>query len=275
MRQALPASPGHALISGGSSGIGLALARRLVQQSWHVSLIARDQARLSAAQAQLGALRQNPAQKINIFSADVADEAATHHAAEQAVDASGPPRLVIASAGMVIPGLLEDQTSADFRRSMEVNYFGALNLVRACLPHLRAQNEGRIVLISSGAGLIGLYGYTSYAPTKFALRGFGEALRSELVGSPIGVSVVYPPDTDTPQLQAELKTRPAITSALVGKAGVKSADSIATSILKGVARGRFTIAPGLEMTMLARFGSMVPLVNKFSFDPMIKRLLRK
>jgi 3-dehydrosphinganine reductase len=156
---------------------------------------------------------------------------------------------------------------------MEVNYFGTVDLVRACLASMRANRRGRIVLVSSGAGLIGLYGYSAYAPSKFAVRGFGEALRQELKPEGISVSVVFPPDTDTPQLREEMRVRPEITSRIAGGAKVKSAEDIAQAVWDGVKRGRFTIAPGFEMTMLSRFaGILSPILNRFSFDPLIARM---
>jgi 3-dehydrosphinganine reductase len=141
---------------------------------------------------------------------------------------------------------------------------------------MRANRKGRIVLVSSGAGLIGLYGYSAYAPSKFAVRGFGEALRQELRPEGISVSVVFPPDTDTPQLREEMRVRPEITSKIAGGAKVKSADEIAQAIWDGVKRGRFAIAPGFEMTMLARFaGILLPILNRFSFDPLIARMHKR
>jgi 3-dehydrosphinganine reductase len=138
---------------------------------------------------------------------------------------------------------------------------------------MRANRRGRIVLVSSGAGLIGLYGYSAYAPSKFAVRGFGEALRQELKPEGISVSVVFPPDTDTPQLREEMRVRPEITSKIAGGAKVKSAEEIAQAIWDGAKRGRFAIAPGFEMTMLARFAGMLsPILNRFSFDPLIARM---
>jgi len=263
----------HAAVTGGSSGIGLALAKRLAAEGWNVTILARDQARLDEAATQLNAARKNPQQRVLALSVDVADPAALTQSIEQAVAAFGPPDLAVASAGIVIPETFTKLSADDFRRTMEVNYFGTVDFVRACLPSMRANRKGRIVLVSSGAGLIGLYGYSAYAPSKFAVRGFGEALRSELAPEGIGVSVVFPPDTDTPQLREELRVRPAITSKIAGGAKVKSADEIAQAILSAIAKGRFIIAPGFEMGMLARFsGILGPVLNRFSFDPLIARM---
>jgi 3-dehydrosphinganine reductase len=259
----------HALISGGSSGIGLALAQRLAARGHALTLLARDAARLADAQAMLAGTGAT----VRVASVDVRDEAAVNAAVSDAVAELGPPDLLVASAGIVIPGIFKDLPAAAFRETMAVNYDGTVHLVRAALPAMLARRAGRIVLVSSGAGLIGLYGYTPYAPTKFAVRGLAEALRAELRPEGIGVSIVYPPDTDTPQLREEVKVRPAITSKIAGGARVHSAEEVADAILKGVAAGRFTIAPGWEMGLLNRLHSLIgPVLHRFSFDPVIARM---
>ncbi len=132
---------------------------------------------------------------------------------------------------------------------------------------------GHIVLLASGAALLGLYGYTSYAPAKFAVRGLAEALRSELAPDGIAVTVAYPPDTDTPGLRAELRARPPILKRLAAAGGRMSADQVAATVLHGVRRGRFVIAPGLALTALALLHSLIgPWLHRFWFDPLIRRL---
>jgi 3-dehydrosphinganine reductase len=263
----------HALVSGGSSGIGLALSKILIGEGWNVTILARDRARLEEARAILDSGRKNQNQRVIASSADVADPIALGRAVADAVAALGAPDMVVASAGIVIPETFAKLPAGAFRQTMEVNYFGTVDLVRACLASMRANRRGRIVLVSSGAGLIGLYGYSAYAPSKFAVRGFGEALRQELKPEGISVSVVFPPDTDTPQLREEMRVRPEITSRIAGGAKVKSAEDIAQAVWDGVKRGRFTIAPGFEMTMLSRFaGILSPILNRFSFDPLIARM---
>lgn len=258
----------HALISGGSSGIGLALARRLAAEGWNLTLLARDVEKLARAKAAL----ETQGVKVHAVSADVREAPSVTAAVNAAIAALGPPDLVVASAGIVIPGLFASLPPAAFGETMAINYHGAIHLVKAVLPAMRARRAGRIVLISSGAGLIGLYGYTAYAPSKFALRGLAEALRGELKPDGVAVSIVYPPDTDTPQLAEEIRTRPEATGKIAGGARVHSADEVATAILKGVRAGRFAIAPGWEMGMLNRLHSLIgPLLQRFSFDKVIAR----
>ncbi|WP_159712644.1 SDR family NAD(P)-dependent oxidoreductase [Geminicoccus flavidas] len=264
---------GHAIISGGSSGIGLAIARQLAGSGWRLSLLARDRDRLAEAAELLAA---DGAMTVRIRSVDVADQPALASAVQDAVAALGPPSLLIAAAGMVVPGHFAELEDAAFTRTMAVNYLGSLYLVRAALPALRLARAPRIVLISSGAGLLGLYGYAAYAPTKFAVRGLAEALRSELAPEGIGVSVVFPPDTDTPQLHAERRLRPLATSRIATGARVQPADAVARAILRGIRRNRFVIAPGWEMTTLAWLHSLLgPLLHRFWFDRVIRACHRQ
>jgi 3-dehydrosphinganine reductase len=114
----------------------------------------------------------------------------------------------VTSAGIAVPHYFEDTPLAVHERSMAVNYFGTLHVVRAALPVMRQRRRGRILMVSSSAGLMGLFGYCSYNPSKFALRGLAEALRAELRADGVGVSVAYPPDTETPMLEEENKTKP-------------------------------------------------------------------
>ena len=261
----------HATISGGSSGIGLALARRLAAAGWNLTILARDPDRLARARAALA----TGGTEVVAEAIDVTDHDAVERAVHASVARLGPPQLLVASAGMVVPGRFDDLPFAAYRKTMEVNYFGTLHLVRAALPAMRAHGGGRIVLIASGAALLGLYGYTAYAPSKFAVRGLAEALRSELAPDGIAVSVVYPPDTDTPQFREEVRLRPEATSRIAGTAGVLSADRVARAVLRGIRRGRFTIAPGLEMSTLAVLHSLIgPMLHRFWFDRQIARLHR-
>ncbi|HEV7820295.1 MAG TPA: SDR family oxidoreductase, partial [Burkholderiales bacterium] len=254
----------HALITGGSSGIGLALAARLAASGSNITIIARKPEGLAAAKAAIGAKRRERAQSVLALAADVTDEAAVTAAIQSAIGTLGPPDLLVTSAGMVIPGLFHDMPVAAFRSTMEANYFGTLYAIRAVLPAMRTNRAGRIALISSGAGLLGIYGLTAYSPTKFAVRGLAEALRSELAPDGIAVSVVYPPDTDTPQLHEEVRHRPPALAKIAGGAKVLSADAVAAAILNGIARKRFIIAPGLEMAALARLHSLIgPLLYRF------------
>jgi 3-dehydrosphinganine reductase len=261
----------HALVTGGSSGIGYALARRLVADGMNVSLVARGEARLAAARDAL--LREHPQAEVVKISADVAVRDEAQRAVSDAVAALGNPQLVVTSAGIAIPGYFEDIPVEVFERTMAVNYLGTVYVVKAAAPLMKAAG-GHIVMISSGAGLIGLFGYTPYSPTKFALRGFAEALRAELRHQGVKVSIAYPPDTETPQLIEEEKTKPAETRMMTARAGLWSADAVAARILKDISKGAFAITPGFELTALHRFGSVLAPLLQWGWARQVARMRR-
>jgi 3-dehydrosphinganine reductase len=140
---------------------------------------------------------------------------------------------------------------------------------------MQAQRGGTIVLVSSGAGLIGIFGYTAYCPSKFAVRGLAESLRGEVRLSGIHVSIVYPPDTDTPQLHEENKTKPPETKQIAGNAPTWSAEGVARTIINGISKRKFVITPGLEMTLVARLHSLLQPQLNWYFDRLVMKARRQ
>lgn len=262
----------HVMVTGGSSGIGKATALRYYRAGANISLIARRKEVLEAAREEITANSQSAENEILIFAADVADRASIEVAAAAAAARFGVPDILINSAGIAQPGQFTELPSESFQAHMAVNYFGTLNAINAVLPGQLARGSGRIVLVSSGAALMGIFGYTAYGASKFAVRGLAEALRGELRPKGVGVSIVYPPDTDTPQLEEENRTKPAETKLISASTKVWSADKVAEKIVNGVERGRFVVAPGWEMMLLARTHSFLrPLLDAY-FDRKIARL---
>lgn len=263
------------MITGGSSGIGLAIADRLVRGGWNVTLIARDEAKLARAGEELAQRRIADDQQILCLGADVAQHSAVEAAIGRALASLGAPDLLVTSAGICEPGRAIDLPADIFERTMRINYLGSVHAVLACLPAMRAQGRGRIVLMSSGAGLVGVAGYAAYGPSKFALRGLAEVMRSELKPHGIGVTIVYPADTETPMLAYERARRPPETERIVGMAPAWSVDRMADAIMQGIERGRAEIAPGFQMRMLLRFGSMLNPALSWRFDRLVAKALAR
>ena len=115
---------------------------------------------------------------------------------------------MVCAAGAAYPGYFLEQDLAIFERTMRLNYLGSVFTAKAAVPAMVARSSGHLILISSGAAAASFLGYSSYAPTKFAVRGLADALRNELCGTGVRVSVAYPPDTDTPGFEQENKTKP-------------------------------------------------------------------
>jgi 3-dehydrosphinganine reductase len=265
----------HALITGGSSGIGRELARKLAQQGYSLSLIARRKGLLDEAADELKRRFVDPRQRVFTYAADVSKSREAEEAVSASIRELGSPDLVITSAGIAVPGYFAEIPAKAFEDSMAINYFGSLYVVRAALPAMREQRRGRIVFISSGAGLLGLYGYGTYSPSKFALRGLAETLRAELKADNIGISIAYPPDTETPMLVEENKTKPEETKAITDIVKPWTAGAVADCIMSGIAKGKFGITPGATITMMNRMpGVMLPLLSWYS-DLLVTSVQRK
>jgi 3-dehydrosphinganine reductase len=119
------------------------------------------------------------------------------------------------------------------------------------------RGSGHIINYSSMAGYMGVYGYTAYGASKYAVRGFSDVLRAELKPKNISVSVVFPPDTDTPQLAYEDQFKPPITKILSGNAGTMTADEVATITLKKAAKNRYIITPGFESSLFFTLSNLL------------------
>jgi 3-dehydrosphinganine reductase len=243
-----------ALITGGSSGIGLAIAARMVRRGAHVYLVARTHAALETAAKDLACLPGAKAQQISTIACDVADADSVQEMFRRLRDAAVALDIVVNSAGVSLPGRFSEQPLADIERLMRVNYFGTVHVLRQAVPEMIARRRGHILNLGSVASLLGVYGLSGYCGSKFAVRGLTESLRYEL--KPLGVTVclLCPPDTDTPMLAAEAAMKPAETAALSKSAGVMTADAVADAALKGMAKGTAVIVPGLEagFTVLAQ-----------------------
>jgi 3-dehydrosphinganine reductase len=242
---------GPAFITGGSSGIGLALARQLAARGHGIALMARDQGKLYTAMRALKAEFRHI--QVTTYACDVGKRAEIERAVAAAVLDHGPPAWAIANAGIAAPGLFRDQPLDSFEDQMRTNYMGALYFAKAASGQM---TQGKLVFVSSGAAFFGIYGYAAYAPTKFAMRGLAEVLRVELAPE-ISVTLAYPPDTDTPQLAAESRTKPAATKAITAGGGMWQPEAVAGLILKRAARGKFIAAPGLQMQALAALHSLL------------------
>ncbi|MDY6937038.1 MAG: SDR family oxidoreductase [Cyanobacteriota bacterium] len=265
----------HAIITGGSSGIGLAVARLLAARGAHVSIVARDRPKLETARTEIEAARVDNQQQVEIIAADVAARPQAEAAIQTAIDRISPPDIFIASAGIARPGYFLELSPEIFERTMAVNYFGSLYCLRSVLRAMLKRQTGHIVLISSGAGLIGLYGYTAYSPSKFALRGLAESLRGELKGTGVNISIVYPPDTDTPQLAAENKVKPPQTKAITATAETWQPEDVAQAIMRGLRQKSFAIAPGWEMSALERLHSLIAPGLNWYFDRLAAGVTKK
>ena len=260
---------GHAVITGGSSGIGLAIALDLARRGCrNITLIARkegqllDAKRLVEAASSRCSTTETPA-IVRIVSVDVTnfealdkaiskliignndtndDSVANAIGAETSTNVSlrpGPPTLLFHCAGYSLPLAFDDLSPSDFRAQMDVNYLGSVHIVKAILAYMT--KGGNIVLTSSMSGQAGTYGYSAYSPTKFALRGFAECLSMELatrrrglttMSNYVNVSLAYPPDTKTPGYEIENRSKPEACRLISESGGIWDANVVGKGIVE-------------------------------------------
>lgn len=261
------------LVTGGSSGIGLATGSEFAHRGGHVWLLARDLARLRTALRQVKDACPSADQYCGVVAADVADQVQLEQALREVTERAGVPDIVINSAGTVQPGYFEELDLSLFRDMMEVNYFGALHVCKLVVPAMIERGSGHIVNVCSAAALLPVFGYTAYGASKHALRGLTEVLRLELKPHGVHVSIVYPPDTDTPQLAHENRYKPRETQAFSGGV-VLSPSAVAQAIVDGIERDHFVITPGFETTALRRITGLLGDMQYPILDMVVSRARR-
>jgi 3-dehydrosphinganine reductase len=253
----------HVMITGGSMGIGLATARRLVGLGAGVTLVARGEERLAAAADELQ--RRRPDVTVRTLALDVSDEAAVADAVPREV-AQRPVDFLVNGAGIARPREFAATEPGDLREHMDVIYWGAVWMTRAVVPGWLERGSGHLVNIGSTASVIGVYGYAGYTPPKFALYGLSEVLRAELAPRGIRVTIVMPSNTDTAMLASELETAPPQTKKILESQRTLSPDRVAEVLLRGVARGKFEVIPGLDIRLSARAYRLAPRVGRAVLD---------
>jgi NAD(P)-dependent dehydrogenase (short-subunit alcohol dehydrogenase family) len=187
------------LVTGASSGIGRETALAFAAAGANVVLAARRAAALTKIATQARAAGA----KALVVATDVTDAASVKACFRKAVARFGRIDIVVNNAGIMLPSPVAELDPADLQRMLDVNLFGALHVMQAALRQMRRQPEGgQIVNVASLAGRRGFSPLGGYSASKFALIGMTEALRTELVGEKVGVSLVLPGVIDTPMAQA-------------------------------------------------------------------------
>jgi NAD(P)-dependent dehydrogenase (short-subunit alcohol dehydrogenase family) len=176
------------LITGGSRGLGLVLARKLAGAGARVAICARHPGELAAAGRDLG---RRPAQILEV-TCDLRDPAEVHGMAESVLDRFGRVDVLINNAGVIQVGPLDTMEPRDFEEAMRIHFWAPLYASLAVLPGMRERREGRIVNISSIGGKIAFPHLLPYTASKFALSGLSAGMRAELAREGILVTTVYP-----------------------------------------------------------------------------------
>jgi NAD(P)-dependent dehydrogenase (short-subunit alcohol dehydrogenase family) len=177
------------LITGTSTGIGHVTTEVLAARGWRVFATMRDLTKKGLLEAAL----ESAGVRVSILQLDMGDAASIHAAVAAMLKQTGNAvDAVVHNAGVAVAGALEDLPQSEIRRVMETNFFGVLELTRALLPTFRAQNSGRIVVVSSQAGFVGQPANSIYCASKWALEGWAESMAYELDAFGIHVILVEP-----------------------------------------------------------------------------------
>ncbi len=157
---------------------------------------------------------------------------------------------------------------------MDLNYFGTLHAVRAVLGGMIERGHGGIVGVSSAAGLVGVFGFGAYAPSKYAVRGLMDVLRAEVESKGVYVGCAYPPDTLTPGFETENLIKPAETAAVSGGIKPKLPEEIGAGIVRGIEKDRHTITFDPQTALLAHGGGLVAPIAYRLMDREVRRTPR-
>jgi NAD(P)-dependent dehydrogenase (short-subunit alcohol dehydrogenase family) len=176
------------IITGGSRGLGLVLAREFADEGARVAICARDPRELERARRDLAARGAD----VLAFPCDVTDRAQVAELVEVATRRFGRVDVLVNNAGVIQVGPLEVMTLEDFEQAMAVHFWGPLYTTLAVLPQMRARREGRIVNVSSIGGKVAVPHLVPYSASKFALAGLSDGLRAELAKENVAVTTVFP-----------------------------------------------------------------------------------
>ncbi|XP_010546852.1 PREDICTED: 3-dehydrosphinganine reductase TSC10A-like [Tarenaya hassleriana] len=243
----IPIKSRHVFITGGSSGIGLALAVRCAAEGARVSILARSRDKLEEAKR---SIQLATGVEVATFAADVRD----YDAVSKAVNESGPIDVLVVNQGVFVAEELEKQSLDEVKFMIDVNLLGSFNVIKAALPSMKARKghgPASIAIMSSQAGQVGIYGYTAYSASKFGLQGLAQALQQEVIADNIHVSLIFPPDTETPGFEEEQKTRPQLTNIIAASSGAMKPEEVAKITLEGIKAGKFSVSCNFEGFLLS------------------------
>lgn len=243
----------HVVVTGGSSGIGKCVAIIAAKHGAHVTIIARDVKKLEIAKNEIiHACKNKDVQKIEYLSLDIGEDYNTVEKALSDLERTmGPIYMLVNCAGTAICGKIEDTSVEDLKKMININFLGTYYCTKVVVQRMKASQEGIIVLTSSLAGLLGIFGYSAYCSTKFALRGLAESLSMEVEAYNISVTLCLPPDTDTPGFAVEELSKPLETKLITQSGNLISPEVVANKLFQDALAGKFFSTVGFNGFLLS------------------------
>lgn len=263
----------NVVISGGSSGIGLAVAFEFAELDANIYLIARNESRLLNAVDSIA--ERNKSIIVKGFSCDVNNYGDLKIVINQIGNDYGGIDILINNAGSIQCGRFEDNEIGEMEQIFHTNYWGMVNSSRLALPWLKKSAHAAVGFVSSIAGYTGLFGYSHYAPSKFAIAGLAECLRMEFKDYLIGVTIIYPPDTQTPLLDYEHQNTLPECKALSKGAKIMSAKSVAKKFVKGIQNKKFEVLCNSEGRLIRVLKGLWPSLYYHIVDGIVVKSRRK
>ncbi len=260
------ASGSVVIVTGGSSGIGLATAELLAARGANVAIVARDAGRLEVARQVVSAACSQSTQRVAAISCDVSRWEDVQAMVRQVEDELGPVDTLMACAGYCTPMRFTELPVEEFEGHLDANLLGVIYPARAIAPGMMERGRGNIAMVASMGGFVGVYGYSAYSSAKFGVMGLAEVLRCELKPHGIGVTVLCPPNVDTPGYAREVEIEPAETAAINGSVKAVSPESMARVFVSAVERGKFLVVPGFVNGLLYRLKGLFPELFYMVFD---------
>jgi short-subunit dehydrogenase len=249
------------LVTGGSRGLGLALARRFAQLGANVAVCARDEQELERARQQLAA----EGLSVSTWRCDVTDADRVRLMVHRVESTLGPIEVLVNNAGILHVGPTESITTADLRYALDLHVWGTVHAVEAVLPGMRARRRGRIVNVASVNGLVAMPWMLPYSLSKSALLGYSAGLRVELANDGITVTAVTPWLMRTggflhAVFKGASRQRALAIVALAAALPLLGvdADRAAAKIVRGVLAGRTQVPVGWQARVLLRLQALAP-----------------
>jgi 3-dehydrosphinganine reductase len=249
------------IITGGSEGMGLEMAKQLVSRGCHVYIAARRQELLNKALEELETIAKSDGfygiRRYGALKVDVSDEASIAKEFQKVLATHGRVDLLICNAGFSYPARFLEISPEKAKQMMDVNFWGCVNSVRAVLPKMHEQKFGRVLLVSSMAATASVAGFSIYGPTKSALRAFAQAMDMENATLGVRFQCLNPPDVATPGFEEENKSKSTECKKICAFGGASpfSAKEVALAAIRGIESYSFNISVGFDGFLLGVLAS--------------------